>query len=198
MRVSHLLFVLSVLSNNLPWLKFLVFKMFLKYQNYLCQSKVLQYFGNMTHNSADSVAFADVVKMTNYTVLWDADLAWYSPKATHWISEFVKMTNHTGLWKADLAWYFPRTTHWICQGLWGFYVRLILSKYHHRINLEHSHGIPVLRPTWSSLIFEVLSTRAKFLQPSVYCAFTFYTTIVIGCFSGVMAQFEPVKHKFLN
>ena len=31
------------------------------------------------------VGFAGVVKMTNHTGLWDAELAWYSPSATCWI-----------------------------------------------------------------------------------------------------------------
>ena len=31
------------------------------------------------------VRFADVVKVTNNIGLWDAELAWYSPNATHWI-----------------------------------------------------------------------------------------------------------------
>ena len=29
-------------------------------------------------------------------------------------AEFVKVTNHTGLWDAELAWYSLIVTHWIC------------------------------------------------------------------------------------
>ena len=38
------------------------------------ESKVLQYFGNMRHNSAASNAIAEVEKVTNYTGLGDAKL----------------------------------------------------------------------------------------------------------------------------
>ena len=30
------------------------------------------------------------------------------------------------------------------------------------------------------------------------CAFTFHTTNVFCCFYSIMAQFELIKHKFLN
>ena len=42
---------------------------------YLGESKVLQYFGNISHNLAAPYAFAKVVKVTNYGGLWNA---WYS------------------------------------------------------------------------------------------------------------------------
>ena len=37
------------------------------------------------HNSAVPDAFAEVVKVMIYTWLWDAYLAWYSPRAARWI-----------------------------------------------------------------------------------------------------------------
>ena len=36
-------------------------------------------------NSATSDTFAELVKMKNSIRLWDAQFAWYSPSATHWI-----------------------------------------------------------------------------------------------------------------
>ena len=58
-------------------------------------------------------------------------------------------------------------------------------------------------PTRLCLIFEVLATRATFLQPSGYsiminCAFTFRTTNILGYFCGVRVEFELVKHNFPN
>ena len=46
--------------------------------NYKGESKILQYFGNIENNSAALDAFAGVLKVTNYTGLWDAELKWYS------------------------------------------------------------------------------------------------------------------------
>ena len=54
-------------------------------QFYLSESKVLQYFGNVRHNSAAADAFTEGVKVMNHNGLWDAELAWYSLSATHWI-----------------------------------------------------------------------------------------------------------------
>ena len=53
--------------------------------NYLGESKVLLYFGSMRHNSVAPDGFAKIVKVMNLTGLWDAELAWYSPSATHQI-----------------------------------------------------------------------------------------------------------------
>ena len=50
-----------------------------------------QYFGNITHNSEALDAFAEVVKVTNHTELWDDELAWYSSSATHRVFIFVKL-----------------------------------------------------------------------------------------------------------
>ena len=58
--------------QNLVWYHF----------NYLGESKVLQYFGNVSHNSAALDAFVDVVNETKYTGLWDAKFTWYSPSDT--------------------------------------------------------------------------------------------------------------------
>ena len=47
--------------------------------------KVLQYFGNMMHNSTALDTFAGDVKVTSHAGLWDAKLGWYSLSATHQI-----------------------------------------------------------------------------------------------------------------
>ena len=46
----------------------------------------MQYFGNMRYNSTALDNFAEVVNMMNHTGLLDADPAWYSWSATHWIA----------------------------------------------------------------------------------------------------------------
>ena len=61
---------------------------------------------------------------------------------------------------------------------------------------EHSLRIYCFRPTWPCLIVGVLVTRVKFIELCGQC--TLCTTNVIGCFCGIMGQFEVVKHKFLN
>ena len=51
-------------------------------------------------------------------------------------AKVVKMTNHTGLWDAELVWYSPNATHWICRGresdksyrIMRYRARLILSE----------------------------------------------------------------------
>ena len=48
----------------------------------LSESKVLQYFDKVKNNSAALDAFAEVMKMMNYTGLWNAKLAWYSQSVT--------------------------------------------------------------------------------------------------------------------
>ena len=45
----------------------------------------MQCFGNVMYYSAALDAFTEVVKVTNHTRLWDAELAWYSPIATRLI-----------------------------------------------------------------------------------------------------------------
>ena len=52
---------------------------------FLDESKILQYFGNVRHNSSALDAFVEVVVVSNNTGLQDAELAWYSLKATYWI-----------------------------------------------------------------------------------------------------------------
>ena len=78
----------------------------------LRKSKVLQYFCNVRQNSTATDTFAEVMKVTNHTGLWDADLTWYSPSATPGFTAVVKMTNHTELWDAGIAWYSP----WVTPG----------------------------------------------------------------------------------
>ena len=41
-----------------------------------------KYFGYEQYNSAALAVFAKILKMTKYTRLWDAKIAWYSPSAT--------------------------------------------------------------------------------------------------------------------
>ena len=48
-------------------------------------SKVLQYFGNMRHNSTAPHAFVEVIMMTNHSELFDAKFTWYSSSATYQI-----------------------------------------------------------------------------------------------------------------
>ena len=52
-----------------------------KTDKYQGESKVLQCFSNVWHNSAVPDVF--IVKVTGHTGLCDAVLAWYSPSATH-------------------------------------------------------------------------------------------------------------------
>ena len=52
------------------------------------ESKVLEYFDNVRLNSPTLDIFTEVVKVTNYTELWDAELSWYSLTATLWIFLF--------------------------------------------------------------------------------------------------------------
>ena len=71
---------------------------------------------------------------------------------------------HCIVWDAKLAWYSPRATHWIC---------------HH--GFKHSLGISAFKSTWSCFI-GVFTTWIKFLEPSGYGTFNFYTTNVFHCF----------------
>ena len=52
---------------------------------YLGESKVLQYFDNVRHNSTALDAFAKFVKVICHTGQWDAKFAWNFPSATHLI-----------------------------------------------------------------------------------------------------------------
>ena len=51
--------------------------------------KVLQYFGNMTHNLAAMEAFAEVVKMMKQTGLWDAGFAENNLWIVFFLNNFV-------------------------------------------------------------------------------------------------------------
>ena len=46
---------------------------------YYDESKVLNYFSNVRHDSATPEAFIEVVKVTKEKILSDDELAWYSP-----------------------------------------------------------------------------------------------------------------------
>ena len=50
--------------------------------NHFSESKILQYFGNMKHHTATPDAFAEIRIVINHAELWDAELAWYSLRAT--------------------------------------------------------------------------------------------------------------------
>ena len=64
--------------------------------------KVLQYFVNVRHNLAVLDVFTEVMKETNHSGLWDAELAWYSPSATHLI--YIHSLESTLLSLTDLSW----------------------------------------------------------------------------------------------
>ena len=70
------------------------------------ESKVLQLFGNEEYSWAALYIFANFVKVNNYTGLRDAELTWYSPRATHQIC--LQGLEHS-LWIHDLrtTWYCP-------------------------------------------------------------------------------------------
>ena len=69
--------------------------------------------------------------------------------------------------------------------------------------LEHCLWINGYWPTWTCMIIDILGTRAKFLELSVFCTainctFTFRRTIVCDYFHGVMTQFELSIDRLLN
>ena len=57
----------------------------LKCNIYYGESKVLQYFGNMRHDSAILDAFTKVMYVTNHSGIWHTELTWYLLSATHQI-----------------------------------------------------------------------------------------------------------------
>ena len=82
-------------------------------------------------------------------------------------AKVMKMTNQTRLWDANLTRCSPRVTCQTC--LYG---------------LEHKIGIHGFRPIWPCLIVKLLTTQAKFLQPSSYWTvinyiFTFHTKMFL-------------------
>ena len=60
---------------------------------YESESKVLQYFGKVKHNSASLDTFAKVMKVMNHTRRWDAEHTWY------WVllARFVSMAQSVAL-----------------------------------------------------------------------------------------------------
>ena len=56
-----------------------------------------------SHNSAASDDFEAVVKVTNNTELWEAELAWYSPNATLWIW-FYSLEHRLGIHSYRSTW----------------------------------------------------------------------------------------------
>ena len=66
-----------------------------------------QYFGNVSHKSADLDTFLKVMKSTNHTEMWDAEqLACYSPSATSQIC-FYGLENGLGIHA------FRSTSNWL-------------------------------------------------------------------------------------
>ena len=65
------------------------------------ESKVSQYFRNVSHNST---AFAEVVKTTNHTGPWAADLTWYSVSASHQIC-FSDLENNFKIHASCSTWH---------------------------------------------------------------------------------------------
>ena len=63
----------------------LPFQQFVQMINYKGESKVLQYFSNTWYNLSSLHDFAEFVKVTKPTGLWDAQSTWYSLNITHWI-----------------------------------------------------------------------------------------------------------------
>ena len=128
--------------------------------------------------SSPDTEIAEVVKVTNHSGLWDAELTWYwncwgcEGDKPQWIvrcrahlilteiAEVVKMTNPSGLWDAKLAWYWQSATHWIC--LYG---------------LGHSFGIHTVWPTWLWL--------SRFFQPKR----NFFNYLVTVLWSAARSSF---------
>ena len=61
----------------------------LEFARYFGKSKILQYFGNVRYSSVIPDTFAEVVKDTNYTWLWNVKLDSYSSRATRRICFYV-------------------------------------------------------------------------------------------------------------
>ena len=57
----------------------------MNFRSYKGESKVLQCFANVMHNSAAAIAFVVVMKVRKHAGLLDSKIAWYSPSATHHI-----------------------------------------------------------------------------------------------------------------
>ena len=94
---------------------------------YLDESKVLQYFCNVRYNSVAPYAFAEVIKVTQNTKLWDTKLAWYSPNVTCWIW-LIGLEHALGisaLKLLDLAWLMR-----FLQPEWYFFKQFYLVLWH--------------------------------------------------------------------
>ena len=93
---------------------------------YLGESVVL-HFRNVRYNSAALNAVAVVMKVMKHTKQWDAEFAWYSHSAPHWICRVIKVTNYTKQSDAEFAWYSPSASRriylygfWHSLGIYGF------------------------------------------------------------------------------
>ena len=83
-------------------------------------------------------------------------------------AKVVKVTNNTGPWDADLAWYSLNVTHWICQGHEGDEQHWTLRCRSRLVgiyiySLENNFEISGFRPTSACLIVDVLVTWVKCL-----------------------------------
>ena len=69
---------------------------------------MLPYFAAVRFTSGAPSAFAEAVKLTKFTELWDTDLTWSFLNATNWIIRVMTVTMYTVLWDAVPSWYSPR------------------------------------------------------------------------------------------
>ena len=169
--------------------------------------KVLQYFGNGKHNLAEADTFAEVVKVTNQTGLWDALSSPDTLQVLHTgFAEVDKVTNYIRLWDALSS---PRQ---ICRGHQGdkphWTVRWPeLTRYFPTDirsislpGLEPDLRIHGFRPglAWSVRKLQIERNLFNHLLSVINGALTFHTTNVFGYFRKVMVRFELVNHKLPN
>ena len=82
---QRLLFILTTEQVNEQTKCFNFYVNESRHKNYDGDPNVLQYFVNVRKNSVAPVSFAKVVTVTIHSGLWDAELTWYSPRATRQI-----------------------------------------------------------------------------------------------------------------
>ena len=106
--------------------------------------------------------------------------------------EVVKVTNITGLWEAELASYSPSATHLICQGGEGdehhwtvrSWARLILSE-------RHSPDLPRWWRWRISLDYEKLSSPDTLRAPLTWFAKVVKVTNITGLWEAELASYSP-------
>ena len=100
-------------------------------------------------------------------------------------AEVVKVTIYTGQWNAEIARYSPRATRRIWKTASESTV-LVLPDF-----AWSSIFLPLGRNFLNHLTTVLWPTASSPFAKQMFCFF-------FGCFSGLMVQFELVKHKFLN